>query len=141
MSIASTQSLMATGIESALSLGQAAQKSVVAQQITATIASAVPAGYIPGAPPIPLIPSGASATSQNIASALSLGIAAQTNIVAAQIGGAIAVLVPVIPPAGLGLLVSDISSALSKGQGAEQSVIANEIASAIVRYYQMGGSV
>ena len=140
MPIAAGIPILQTQILSALSLGNAAQQSVIAAQIAAAVASVAPMGLFPAGPAmIPLIPAGVAATQAQILSALSMGNAAQQSVVAAQMAAGISLCAPMAPPAGLSFLQMQIQNALSLGQAAQQSVISTIIATAISTYYMMGG--
>lgn len=140
MPIAAALPLINSQLNNALSLGPAAQPSLVATMIASAVAQAAPMGLFPMAPsPIPLIPAGLAAGQNLINNALSLGPAAQPGLVATMIASGISLIAPMAPPAGLSFLQSQIESALSMGQAAQEPVIATMISSAIITYYTMGG--
>ena len=140
MPIAAALPLVNSQINNALSLGPAAQPSLVATMIAAAVSSAVPMGFLPTPPaPIPLVPAGLPAGQNLINNALSLGPAAQPSLVATMIASGISMIAPMAPPAGLSFLQSQIESALSMREAAQEPVVAAMISSAIITYYTMGG--
>lgn len=143
MPIAAAQSVIESQIKAALSLDKGANIDATATIIAAGIASGVPMGLFPTAPtppfPIPLSPTGLSATQNGIKAALSLDKGANIDTTAQLIAQAISLMAPIVPPAGLSGLISQIKNALSLDKGANSDTFAKLVSVGVVAYYQAAG--
>ncbi len=142
MAVASMTSMLISQIETALSMGPAANPKVIAQIIAAAVGSMAGVGKLPAGPAlIPIIPAGISIGASQIETALNLGPAAKPKIVAQLIALGISSIGVNAPPAGLSFLASQIESSFSLGPAANEKAVANIIGSSVPTYYNMGGVI
>ena len=141
MPIVAAYSPMEASITSAWSMGKGATVPTSTQMFCTAVGTGASMGLYPvGVSMVPLTPSGVSAATSLMTSALSMGKGAQINTTSQLMALAISVIAPLCPPVGLSTLGYQIEASMSHGKGAQVSTTSQLIAQAVVNYYVTGGT-